>query len=51
MNSKNSKTSESYRFRLDLTEKLTSKDPKKNMALAHLSIYYIWKMRIRIQQE
>ena len=51
MNSKNSKTSESHRFRLDLTEKLTLKDPKKNMALAHLSIYYTWKMRIRIQQE
>ena len=43
MNSKNSKTSESRRFRLDLTDKLDLKDPKKNMALANLSIYYTWK--------
>ena len=43
MNSKNSKTSESHRFRLDLTDKLDLKDPKKNMALANLSIYYTWK--------
>ena len=39
MNSKNSKTSEQERFRLNLTEKL----PKKNMALANLSVYYTWK--------
>ena len=43
MNSKNSKTNEPHRFRLDLTNKLNLKDPKKNMALANLSIYYIWK--------
>ena len=42
MNSENSKTSKSHRFRLDLTDKLNLKDPK-NMALAHLSIYYTWK--------
>ena len=41
MNNKNSKTSEPYRFRLDLTDKLNLTDPKKNMALASLSIYYI----------
>ena len=29
MNSKNSKTSESHRFELDLTDKLNLKDPKK----------------------
>ena len=29
MNSKNSKTSESHRFKLDLTDKLNLKDPKK----------------------
>ena len=40
MNSENSKTSEPHRFRLDLTDKLDLKDPKKNMALANLSIYY-----------
>ena len=39
MNSKNSKTSEQERFRLNLTERL----PKKNMALANLSVYYTWK--------
>ena len=29
MNSENSNTSESHRFRLDLTDKLDLKDPKK----------------------
>ena len=43
MNSENSKTSESHRFKLDLTDKLNLKDPKKNMALVNLSIYYTWK--------
>ena len=42
MNSENSKTSEPYRFKLDLTDKLYLKDPKKNMALTNLSIYYMW---------
>ena len=43
MNSENSKTSEADRFRLDLTDKLNLKDPKKNMAFTNLSIYYTWK--------
>ena len=43
MNTENSKTSEPHRFKLDLTDKLNLKDPKKNMALADLSIYYTWK--------
>ena len=44
MNSGNSKTSgSSSRFRLDLRYKLDLKDPKKNMALTNLSIYYTWK--------
>ena len=43
MNSKNCKTSESHKFRLDLTDKLDLKDSKKNMVLANLSIYYTWK--------
>ena len=43
MNTENSKTSEPHRFKLDLTDKLNLKDPKKNMALANLSIYYTWK--------
>ena len=43
MNIENSKTNESHRFKLDLTDKLNLKDPRKNMALANLSIYYTWK--------
>ena len=40
MNSKNSRTNEPHRCKLDLTDKLNLKDPKKNMALDNLSIYY-----------
>ena len=43
MNSENSKTIEPHRFKLDLTDKLYLKDPKKNLALTNLSIYYTWK--------
>ena len=43
MNSKNSKTSESYKFKYDLIDKLDLRNPNKNMALANLSIYYNWK--------
>ena len=43
MNNENSKTSEPNRFKLDLTDKLNLKNPKKNMALANLSIYYTQK--------
>ena len=43
MNSENNKTSEPHRFRLDITDKLDLTDPKKNMALANLSIYCTWK--------
>ena len=43
MNTENIKTNESHRYRLDLTDKLNLKDPKKNMALANLSIYYTWE--------
>ena len=43
MNSKNSKTNESHRFKYDLIDKLDLKNPKKNMALRSLSIYYTWK--------
>ena len=43
MNTENSKTNEPHRFKLNLTDKLNLKDPKKNMALANLSIYYTWK--------
>ena len=43
MNSKNSKTSEPYRFKYDLIDKLDLRNPNKNMALTNLSIYYTWK--------
>ena len=43
MNRKNSKRSESHRFRLDLTDKLNLKDTKRNMPLTNLSIYCTWK--------
>ena len=42
MNTKNSKTSESHRFRLTLADKLNLNNPNKNTALANLSIYYTW---------
>ena len=43
MNTKNSKTNEPHRFKLDLADKLNLKNPDKNMALANLSIYYTWR--------
>ena len=43
MNTKHSKTSEPYRFRYDLIDKLDLRNPNKNMTLANLSIYYTWK--------
>ena len=43
MNSKNNKTSEPHTFTLDLTDKHNLNDPKKNVALANLSIHYTWK--------
>ena len=44
MNTENSKTNESHRFKLDLADKLNLKNPKENMALVNLSIYYTWKI-------
>ena len=43
MDTKNSKTNESHRFKYDLIDKLDLKNANKNMALASLSIYYTWK--------
>ena len=43
MNTDNSKTNESHRFRLSLVDKLDLKHPNKNIALSNLSIYYSWK--------
>ena len=39
MNTENSKTNESHRFRLYLADELNLKNPKKNMTLVNLSIY------------
>ena len=43
MNSENSKTNETHRFKLDLNDKLYLKNPNKNLALANLCIYYTCK--------
>ena len=40
MNTENSKTNETYRFRLTLADELNLKDSNKNMVLDNLSIYY-----------
>ena len=43
MNTENSKTNEPHRFKLDLADKPNLKNPKENIALANLNIYYTWK--------
>ena len=43
MNTEKSRTNEPRRFKLDLTVKLNLKNPKKNIALVNLSIYYTWE--------
>ena len=43
MNTENSYTNEPHRFRLTLADKLNFKDRNENIALANLSIHYIWK--------
>ena len=43
MNTANSKTRESNKFVYNFTDKLNLKNPKKNIALANLSMYYTWK--------
>ena len=43
MNTENSRTNETHKFRLALADKLNLRDPNKNMALANLRIYYAWK--------
>ena len=42
-NTENSKTNEPHRFKLDWADKLNLKNPKKDIALVNLSIYYTWK--------
>ena len=43
MSTENSKTNEPHRFRLSLADKLNLKNPRKNIALGNLSIYYTWQ--------
>ena len=43
MNTESSNANESHKFRLTLADKINLRDPDKNMALANLSFYYIWK--------
>ena len=43
MNTKNSKTSEPHKIKLEFTDKLNLKNRNKNMAFVNLSIYYSWK--------
>ena len=43
MNTSNSGTNISNEFLYNFTDKLSLKNPNKNMALANLSIYYKWK--------
>ena len=40
MSTQNSKEGDSKRFLYKFTDKLNLKNPKKNMALANISIYY-----------
>ena len=51
MNSKNSKTSEPHRFKLDLTDKLNLKNPNKKYGFGQSEyLLHFEKHRIRIQQ-
>ena len=43
MNTENSKTYKPHRFKLDLADKRNLKNLNKDVALANVSIYYIWK--------
>ena len=43
MNSENSKTSDSHRILLNLSDKINLKRSDKYVALSNLSIYYTWK--------
>ena len=43
MNTKNSKTNESHKFVLNLSQRLGSISSNKHVALQNLSLYYTWK--------
>ena len=42
-NTENSKTNEPHRFRLSLVDKFNLKNPKENIALGNLKVYYTMK--------
>ena len=43
MNSENSKTSDSHKLLLNITDKINLKRSNKHVALSSLCIYYAWK--------
>ena len=43
MNIKNSKTNESHKFALNLSQRLDLRNLNKHVALQNLSAYYQWK--------
>ena len=49
MNSKNSKTNESYKFKYDLIDKLNLKNPNKNMALGKMLSQLITIISLKYQ--
>ena len=51
MNHENNKTSESHRFRLDITDKLNLKDPKKHGFSQFEYLLHLEKHQVRIQQQ
>ena len=51
MNTENSKTSEPHRFKLDLTDKLNLKDPKKHGFSQFEYLLHLEKHQVRIQQQ
>ena len=44
MNTKNSKTNNSHKFGLNLSQRLDLRKSNKHVALQNLSIYYMWKI-------
>ena len=51
MNSENSKTSESHKFKLDLTDKLNLRDPQKHGFSQFEYLLHLEKHQIRIKQQ
>ena len=43
MNSENSKTNQTYRLLIEISDKIDLKRSDKHVALSNLSMYYTWK--------